>query len=364
MMFGLARGRVAPVDLNKPLDLINGAPPMGWNHPGNFPALQSQPDDQAPAADPPEEAFIWADGGRRMTPAQIAIAHNLAGKQMATGSDYSPVQHWTQGMARVANGLIGGLEERRARKAEEANAAEGRVVARALMDPAANAGQTGAPREAILAALTNPYVGDDVRAAAGKLFDQDIEANKPQYFTSGNDRIGYDPRTHQATVLYKGQSDAENYATSLGYEPGTPEHSTAMQDYVLRANGPTAFGYDVDLENTRQDNRETLEGVRQRDRSLRQTPTYSNLHPRPSGGRDNPAAHPPTMAGTMAPILAKVSRGETLTPSEQQAWNMYRPPSRKPAGGGSSPSGAAHVATDPTTGKKVLWNGKAWVPAG
>lgn len=57
------------------------------------------------------------------------------------------------------------------------------------------------------------------------------------------------------------------------------------------------------------------------------------------GGGRAAATRPPTMAGTMAPILAKVARGENLTAGEQQAWSMYRSPGRR-GGGGPSATGS------------------------
>ena len=326
-------------------------------------ALLSQEPPQGPAA--PATPFVWGAGGRRMTPAEIELARQAAQRQMATGADFSPVQSWTQGLARIATGLVGALHDRDSRRAADANAADTNRIAQLLVQ--GGTGDAGGPsrRDAIVEALLNPYVGDQMHAVAGKVLDQEYEAGKPQYFTAGNDRAMFNPRTGQTEVLYHGQSDAEDYATSLGLQRGTPEFNTAMQDYVLRANGPTAYGYDVDLEGVRQDNREQLEGVRQRNRlSLRQTPTYGQTHPRPSsGGGGRPRT--PTMSGTMAPILAKVARGEQLTAAEQRAWSMYRPGRGGPGGGSvRQPSSGGRTATDPKTGKKVQWNGKAWVPIG
>lgn len=50
-------------------------------------------------------------------------------------SDYSPVGHWTQGLARVANNMVGGLQMREADRAAQANAAQGASVARSLASP-------------------------------------------------------------------------------------------------------------------------------------------------------------------------------------------------------------------------------------
>ena len=190
--------------------------------------------------------------------------------------------------------------------------------------------------------------------------DRDFRANQPDYFSAGRDRVRYDPRTGASSVIYDAPEEFETYATQFG-DAGTPEYQTASQDYVLRGNGPTAFGYDADLEGVRQGNRVSLENLRQTNRvGLRQTPTYAATHPRPRTGGGG--ATRPTVAGVIAPILAKVSRGEQLTPGEQQAYSMYRP-GRGGGKGAVAGGGGGQTAPEPKTGKKVRWNGSAWVPA-
>jgi len=325
--------------------------------PSRIASLLAQPALEQPLSDAqprPGAAFVWGQGGERMTPEEIAMQRRRAAELGRAGTDYSPLGHWTQGLARMADGFAGGLDARHARKAGEANAAESRSIAEILADDAVS-------DEDVIAAAGNPYIDPVVRALAESMRAERAELNKPQYFTLGNDRVMFNPSSGQSSVLYQGQSDAEDYAASLGLKPGTPDFNTAMQDYVLRANGPTAYGYDVDLEGVRQENREGLEGVRQRNRlSLRQTPTYGQLHPRTSsggGGGSRPSRT--TMAGVVAPILEKVRRGVPLTDAEEKAWAMYRP--GRGSGDGGQPASGARTATDPKTGRKVQWNGKAWV---
>ena len=193
--------------------------------------------------------------------------------------------------------------------------------------------------------------------------DRDAKLAQPQYFMSGRDRVMFDPTTGQAQKVYDGPADFEEYAGLLGLEPGSEEYNDAMQDFVLRSNGPTALEGRVKLEGVRQDNRVTLEGERHRNRqTLRQMPTYSNLHPRPAaGGGGSGNGRPPRTTGNVyAPILSKVAAGKPLTPGEQQVLSLYGRGNRggKPSSGGSGP---APVATD-GKGNKVQWNGKSWVP--
>lgn len=101
--------------------------------------------------------------------------------------------------------------------------------------------------------------------------DAQREASQPKDFMSGKDRVRFDPVTGQATILYDAPESHEAYAASLGLEPGTEEYTRAMQDYVLRSSGPTAYGYDVDLDNIRTQN----------DIRRKSAPTYRQANPLP-----------------------------------------------------------------------------------
>src|SRR3546814_10123558 len=79
------------------------------------------------------QPFTWGQGGQRLTPEDIALQRRLAAQQMQQGADFSPIGHWSQGLARVAQGLFGGVRERRADQALEAKAAESNAVLKALM---------------------------------------------------------------------------------------------------------------------------------------------------------------------------------------------------------------------------------------
>src|SRR5258708_1809957 len=98
--------------------------------------------------------FQWGGGGARMTPEAIAARRKVADAMGAQSMDYSPVRSWTQGLARVAQGLNAGLMNRRADDAEQANADANKQMIAALL-----AGG-GAPSAA------NPATAGTVPAAA------------------------------------------------------------------------------------------------------------------------------------------------------------------------------------------------------
>lgn len=410
----------------------------------------------------PQQAapFVWGQGGRRMTPDDIARERALAARQMQ--SNYSPVQHWTQGLGRVADNVLGALRSRNADKASERNAAEGADIARLLMssptmdasavsqgggivpvdvppsmvapdlgmrvpgsaqdavgsvagssidgpppiseapappsdwrqavnvDPVAAAlvGQSETegqiaralaarpkpatvvapmyrPRDAIIAALTNPYVDQNVRAVADRMWQQEYEQSKPQFFMSNDDRVVYNPATGESQMLYDAPEDFQLYADQMGLEPGTDEYNDAMADYVLRTSGPTANAGRQALENLRQDNRLDMEGVRQKNRmQLRSTPTYAQANPRPTTGRTGGGgARPQTLAGVIAPILAKVAQGQPLSAGEQQALNTYyRRTGGNSGGGGAAGASGGQVIRNPKTGERMVNRGGKWVP--
>lgn len=141
------------------------------------------------------------------------------------------------------------------------------------------------------------------------------KASQPQFFSGNEDRIRYDPTTGTSTRVYNAPQDFEDYAATGGLEPGTPEYFSAVQDYVLRGSGPTAFNYDRQLEQLRQAGRISLEGTRHQNRlDVRGAPTYRDLHPKP-----------------------------------------------KAAGGSPKGPKARPTATGPN-GQKIEWDGNAWVP--
>lgn len=399
-------------------------------HPGIVQGLT-----QTPAA----PAFAWGQGGRRMTPEEIARERAVAARQMQ--SDYSPVQHWTQGLGRVTDNVLGALRDRSAQKFALANAADTSRIAQLLTRPGAapdlaadmpllpvevpasdaatvetdanappsidmapppptdwrnavsadpvaaalvagteqdnrtaralaarpqNAATPAAmyrPSDAIIEALTSPYVDPALRSFASNLWQQEYDQSKPQFFMSGEDRVSYNPVSGESQMIYDAPEDFQMYADQMGFEPGTDEYNDAMADYVLRSAGPTANDGRQYLETMRQQNRLAMEGERQKNRlQLRQTPTYLQANPRPSGGSRGGTGGKPTIAGVIAPILGKVANGQPLSPGEQQALNTYY----RRSGRGASPTGSrttgGQVIRNPKTGEKMMLRDGKWVP--
>lgn len=116
--------------------------------------------------------FVWGRGGAQLTPDQIAKQREIADALMKTGMDYSPVGSWTQGAARVADSLVGALQNRRLDSREAANQAYDADQAKGLSaalfgDPSAAAAPSDAlpaPDAQAQVAATSPAPDGSVPA--------------------------------------------------------------------------------------------------------------------------------------------------------------------------------------------------------
>lgn len=112
-------------------------------------------------------AFIWGDGGTQVTPESIAAQRKIAQAMMARGGDYSPIQSWTQGAARVAEGMLGGLDAARLDMAERQNAAAEKELLSSLFTGGASAATPAvAPAAAPIAA---PAAAGDAASAIASI---------------------------------------------------------------------------------------------------------------------------------------------------------------------------------------------------
>lgn len=150
------------------------------------------------------QPFVWGQGGSRMTPQDIEFQRRLAAQQ--TQADFSPVGHWLQGAARLADNVAGRFREQRVEKAAERNAAESNAVLQALMSG-------GGSPDAVTAALTNPYVSEQVRDFA-----------KMQWKRQNPDPL-------QPTEF-------ERALRASGVMPGTPGWTEAMAKKVAATTDP------------------------------------------------------------------------------------------------------------------------------
>lgn len=123
----------------------------------------------------------------------------MAEQMLAQGADFSPVGHWTQGLARASQGILGGLRLRDVRKDSEAAAAQGDMIAQALMG--------GGGQDLVAAALMDPNTPKAVRDFAELRYRTENRA-PPQ------------------------PGEFERALQDSGVLPGTPEWAAKMQQRV------------------------------------------------------------------------------------------------------------------------------------
>ena len=185
------------------------------------------------------------------------------------------------------------------------------------------------------------------------LEDRDYEDNKPRYFAGNEDYRRYDPSTNQVQTLFDAPRPEQEYASQFG-QPGSPEYQTALQDYVLKGWGSTAMDARTQLNDDRFQQRLTL----------KQTPTYGNLHPRQPAPRP---ARAPTVSNVVASVLAKATSGQPLNAQEQQIFSSQvngRYGGRRGGGAGSGAAGGVSEGTiikNPQTGVRMKMQGGKWV---
>lgn len=98
-------------------------------------------------------AFTWGRGGAQMTPEQIARERAIADALVAQGINTSPVGHWTQGLARVANAAAGSIRGGAADEAERTWRADWQSR---LASTLAGTGGGAAPSSTPVSPVANP----------------------------------------------------------------------------------------------------------------------------------------------------------------------------------------------------------------
>ena len=148
----------------------------------------------------PTKSFVWGAGGARLTPEQILAREELARRQMQ--SDFSPVGHWTEGLGRVVNNVMGALDAKRLDKeSKAANADRSAMIAQML-----------GPDNADLAGAVSS--GDKILASlAGDI----MERRNPK------------PRN---------PFEFEQMLAAGGYIPGTPEYQQQVRSMITAKNDP------------------------------------------------------------------------------------------------------------------------------
>ena len=120
-----------------------------------------------------ETPFLWGRGGRKLTPDHIEKERQTAALLAKGAMDYSPVAHWSQGLNRVAQGLLAGIDYRMADKAEADNAEVNKGLIANLL-----AGGSSAAPPASASAIPMPVAAGEVAATSPTTQPIDLSGNE------------------------------------------------------------------------------------------------------------------------------------------------------------------------------------------
>lgn len=204
----------------------------------------------------PLETFVWGSGGAKKTPEQIAREREIATLLAQEGMDYSPVGHWTQGLARASQGLVGGLKNRWADEAE----ARGQEEVSGLWQNLFGGGDSAASSSPVAEALVSgggapasvPQTADAMAIRDGL-----IARGLPEHVADGflmnmQDESGLNPGINEAEPLVPGSRGGyglyqltgprrvayEQFAAQRGVDPADVD---AQLDFLMtELQGPEA----------------------------------------------------------------------------------------------------------------------------
>lgn len=173
------------------------------------------------------ESFILPANGKA-TPKSIERKRKMAEAMLQSGTDTSPVGHWTQGAARVAQALVGGYSQRKADQAE----AEGQQSARDAMTKAL----MGGDKASMLEAMNNPFMDNASLQLVGDAWNRANQPpSPPELKDMGNGQFyQYDPQNPQGGQVFT----PDGYQKPQGFRPATPEEKAA---YGVPADAPLVF---------------------------------------------------------------------------------------------------------------------------
>jgi hypothetical protein len=254
-------------------------------------------EDEPRAVDPEDMSPTLPDGPRR---AQDAGPPSWQAQLLREPPlEQSPKTTWAEKLQDLGTGLAA------ASAFWNGDFADGAAISAKGRETAANRlklKMQEAQRARVIEAMRNQGYSDDQIALAltnseafGNNYNQRFGT---RVVAPGSSVVSGGPGGQQAVFTQPNQY--EQYAAALGNARGTPGFNTAVTDYVLRSNGPTALSNDkaiddyrtgnrVRMEGVRQGHREKLEGIRHGNRiTARQTPSYRDLNPPPPRPRPRP----------------------------------------------------------------------------
>lgn len=187
--------------------------------------------------------FFWGRGGARMTPEQIAREREIA--EALGVVDTSPVGHWLEGAARMANAAVGRIREGRANRAADENATFNRETVAGLLGGLG--GVSTASMSPVAAALTGSTPVDPASARVAQAHGDDAIRSGIIDTASA---LGIDPLDLATAISYEtaGTFDPTKAGPTTQWgqhrgliqfgEPQAQEHGVNWNDPVASQLGP------------------------------------------------------------------------------------------------------------------------------
>lgn len=193
-------------------------------------------------------AFVWGRGGQALSYEELMRLREQEAQQAAGGIDTSPVGHWTQGAARVADALVGAVRRGQLdRQATEANDYNSQILNGLLASAGQSAPvQSTAPAASDAPVSDAPVVGDDIRTgivqtAQALGIDPVDLATSISYETGGTfDPTKAGPTTqwgqHRGLIQF-GEPQAKQYGVDWNNPVGSQLGPNGAVANYLRATG-------------------------------------------------------------------------------------------------------------------------------
>lgn len=122
-------------------------------------------------------SFIWGPGGSKLTPDQIAQLKAIEAKKSG-GIDTSPVGHWTQGAARVADAIAGAFQRGSIDRAETENSTYNEGIIKSLLGGSAPAGTSAIPASGASAEIAATAPSQPIDMTGNEVYSQFIDTVK------------------------------------------------------------------------------------------------------------------------------------------------------------------------------------------
>lgn len=191
-------------------------------------------------------AYQGYQGATTSTPQEIARTRKLAEALMSEATDASPVQHWTQGLARVVKGGVGGYQAGQAGRMELAGQQAGSSsLAKALAG--------GSMEDAASGLMANPYMAQSGMDMATKVIgNREAQARAAQQaqdqFNRQKQLLDYrqelsrkDPMTAAELAYKQAQTAKLQREANAGPGSNTPQARAQMAQQYGLAPGSEAF---------------------------------------------------------------------------------------------------------------------------